>query len=476
METRERIVSDEEEEQLKAKMKQRGSYISKEEQNLQNGVYIHLVKRERIKATELIANFLKKNEVIYTTRSDENPEMWIYKGGIYKPEGRTYIRQFVRKIIGEAFSNQLANDILSKMEVDTFIDQKDFFVEEKPHLICIHNGIYDLNQDKLIEHDPEYRFFNKLNVEFIRGLQCPRIKKFLKGVLSNEKDITAIQEIFGWLLYRDYVPEKGIMFFGAGRNGKGKTIELMKYFLGIENCTNISLEALEKDHFSLGEFFGKLANLSADLSKCALKNTGHFKQLTGHDMISAARKFKNRISFTNYAKMIFAANELPTTFDVTTAFFNRWILFSFPFTFLDKNEFEQRKGEKNIKLADKGIIEKITTKSELNGLFNFALDGLKRLLEKKEFSTTTTTEQTRESWLRKSDSFQAFCLDCVRDNYSSEILKSELRREYAEYCRNHKLKPSGDKAIKRILTETYGAGEKKSGNELFWVGITLKLG
>ena len=123
------------------------------------------------------------------------------------------------------------------------------------------------------------------------------------------------------------------MFSGSGRNGKGKTVELMKRFIGAQNCANITLQSLEKDNFSMGELFNKMANLGADISSSALKETGKFKNLTGHDLVSAQRKFLTQVHFVNYAKMIFCANELPQTSDITIAFFNRWIIIDFPYTF-----------------------------------------------------------------------------------------------------------------------------------------------
>ena len=109
------------------------------------------------------------------------------------------------------------------------------------------------------------------------------------------------------------------MFLGDGRNGKSKTLELLKRFVGEENCVEVPLDELEKDLFAIGELFKKLTNLAADLSKSALKNTGRFKKLTGRDLVTAARKFLPRIKFVNYAKMLFACNELPFTYDLSTA-------------------------------------------------------------------------------------------------------------------------------------------------------------
>jgi len=263
------------------------------------------------------------------------------------------------------------------------------------------------------------------------------------------------------------------MLIGNGRNGKGKLISLMKCFLGVNSCCNLSLEAIETDMFAIGELFGKLANLAGDISKTALRNTGNFKSLTGRDLISASRKFRTRISFVNYAKLIFAGNELPLSYDLSFAFFNRWILIEFPYTFINESEYNKLEDKTNYKLDDKQIIDKISTQDELDGLFNFALEGLYHLLGNKQFSTSNTTEETKTKWLRKADSFQAFCMDCCVFQYDYEIEKSELRKYYATYCREHKLKPSSDKAIKTILFESYGCGDRKSGNEYSWTGIAL---
>jgi len=86
------------------------------------------------------------------------------------------------------------------------------------------------------------------------------------------------------------------MFNGDGSNGKSKCVELMKRFLGIQNCASLSLQRMEAhQNFDLCELHTKLANLSADLSYSSLKDTGNFKSLTCEDPVSAPRKFKNNL-------------------------------------------------------------------------------------------------------------------------------------------------------------------------------------
>jgi len=177
------------------------------------------------------------------------------------------------------------------------------------------------------------------------------------------------------------------MFVGFGRNGKSKTIELMKRFIGAENSSSLPLRALHEESFSLSELFGKMANLSADLSRTDLKETGIIKSLIGRDTIQAKRKYLRDLNFVNYAKMVFGANELPKIYDTTDGFWTKWILIEFPYKFISKEIYNSLKGEdkKTHKIMDIDIIKKITTKEELSGLLNYALDGLDRILKIKIF-------------------------------------------------------------------------------------------
>ncbi len=445
--------------------------------DIQKVVLFLLVKSDKEstrEATEIIVNEILKNNKIHTIRDDNNTEIWIYEKGIYVPQGISHIKNFVRDVLENAYTTHLANEVIAKIVVDTYIESKDFFKEENIDKVAVENGIIDLKTKTLEPFTADYTFFNKLPIAFDTTKECPAVKKHFSDILPHDKDIEVMQELFGYLLLRDQPFEKSFMFTGTGRNGKGKTLALMKHFMGIDNVTNITLQQLDNDIFSVAELHNKLANLGGDISKTALKETGMFKCLVGRDLISAARKFMNRLGFVNYAKMVFCANELPITYDLTIAFFNRWILIDFPYTFLKQKEIDKLDDTKNVKLADADIILKLSTKEELSGLLNWALEGLHRLLENKGFSYSATTEETKKLWLRKSSSFNAFCMDCVEDQHDGEITKNELRQKYYEYCRKHKLVPNTDKGIKMILSIIYGVSEQRRDNIYNWIGIRFK--
>ena len=431
---------------------------------------------KRNEATELIVKYILYKETVHTTRDDKCSECWIYKNGIRVPSGKTYIKEHCRQILDNLYKQIIYKDIIVKIEADTYIEQEEFFKEENIDLVAVENGVLNLKTKKIIPFSPKYKFFNKLPLVYDESKDCPNIKKFLRTVLKDEHDLSVIQELFGYCLCRNYFIEKAIIFHGKGRNGKSKTLSLFERFVGMKNISNISLHDMEKDQYSVSELFKKLVNICGDMNSTALNETGTFLKLTGRDPIHAPRKFLNRISFTNYAKLMMSANEVPKTYTQTYAFFARWIIISFPYTFVSKEEYEKEKDTPNIKLRDENIIDKISTQDEMSGLLNWALEGYDRIKKQGDFSYSTSTAEVKTKWIRNSDSVSAFIMDCVEEDYDEVIVKEDFRKIYSLYCRKYKLKTWNDKAIKNTLQTSMGAGEvQKRGDSsnIFrcWSGI-----
>lgn len=468
------------------KRKVTAAKIGEHAEEVRKAVYLNLLKNERREATEIITRNFKKNFFVYTTRDDEKSEMWIYDDGIYIPQGKTKIREYCRMILDRAYTTTLTNEVIAKIEADTYIDAEGFFSNNNIEEVAVENGILNITTQQISEFDPKKIFFNKINARFDTKKRCPVIVEHFNNVLKNEEDVPIMQELFGYLLLKDYRFAKAFMFSGSGRNGKSKTLDLIKRFLGVDSISSVSLEHVENDPYALSELVNKLANIAGDINPTALRNTGNFKTLTGGDNISASRKFLTRINFKNYAKLIFACNELPRSYDDSPAFWERWQFFEFPYTLLTEAEEKLRKESddkfdvKKVKRADPNIVEKLTRTEELSGLLNWALDGLQRLMRNESFSMCKTSAQIREQWIRKSDSFLAFCMDNIREEYDGKIPKSELRKAYSEYCKKHRAKRRADKHIKNALIYDYGSSEERLRSDnldiTYWEGIVFDKG
>jgi len=458
--------------------------IKKREENKKNelsslkiNVVSLLAQKKRREATEEIVDYIENKEHIYTIKDDVKSEVWIYQNGIYKPNGKSHIAEQCRKILEEHFTTHLMNEILSKIEADTYIESEDFFKNKYIEEIPVQNGILNIKTKKLSPFNPKKIFFNKIPIKYNPKATCPNIEKHFKEVLKKEEDSKVMFEIFGFFLYKDYFIEKAIMFVGDGRNGKGKTIDLMKRFLGADNCCSVSLNQLSDGGFRVWDLFGSMANLAGDLSSNALKDTAILKQTTGRDLIGADRKNKSTINFVNYAKHVFACNELPRVYDFSRGFWERWILFEFPYTFVKKSVYDKlsEKEKEQNKLMDVFIIDKLTTEEELSGLLNKAIEGLHRILKQKDFSYSVGVNEIKRFWVRKSDSFTAFAMDHLKEDYNESISKARLRKTFSKYCKEHKIKGASDRNIKVVLEEMFGVTERQeTGGLRVWDGIKLK--
>lgn len=393
----------------------------------------------------------------------DTDEIFVYSDGIYE-FGDKKIMGFIQKVLGKYAKIHRINEILAHVRRQTY--KKRIDVQEEKNKICLENGVLNLENLKIISHSPKLLFYNKLPVQYIKEADCPVIKKFLSEIVADD-DILILQEIAGYSLYKNYSIHKAIMLVGAGANGKSTFINLLKSFLGQENCVSIPLHYLEEDKFALANLHGKLANLFADLPSRALKQTSIFKMLVGEDLIPAEKKFKDKFFFTNYAKQIFSCNQVPQSPDDSDAFFRRWVILNFPNQFLNSK-------------ADKNLLSKISTSQELSGFLNFAIEGLKRLLDKQDFSNTQSIDKIRETYVRLSDSVGAFVMDCVEISPDGYQEKKKIFTAYADYCREKKYPIVSENTFykelpKQIRLEDYRPNEKNESGERprCWKGLKV---
>jgi len=433
-----------------------------------------------------LAERILDSKYIYTLRSIKEPSMYIYHDGIYIDKAHTYIQEFVYNSLGKYYDKAIAEKVKDKIQVQTYVNGVDFYKEEDARYICVQNGILDIFERKLLPFSPDKKFFNKLPVTFKEDAVCEVTHKHFNTILPPQ-DVLVVQELYGYLLYRDYEFEKAFLFFGGGRNGKGKTIEQMKCLLGAENCANISLQDLQEKTFMKSFLHGKLANLGTELGNATLKDTTVFKELTGHDQITADKKHADPIIFMNYAKMIYSTNNIPRSVDDSEGFWGRWIPISFDVTFRMKNVYEQMEKDGTLKpnhrIADTEIIKKLTTPTELSGVLNWALDGLDRLRANKGFSRADSYDKVRSIIKRETSSAIAFLQDEVEMVKEIDAIEQHdtVYRAYLSYCLNatDRTKIETDRNFKQIFQDEGIPMQKKrvgSRDEAQWCYIKLKNG
>jgi hypothetical protein len=147
------------------------------------------------KATEILLEYILKHNYIYTTKDDIKSEMWIYKDGIYLPQGRSEIKEIMRNILDEWYNVYYYNQVIAKIEADTFIDADKFFKTNHKYEIPVQNGILNIITKQISKYTPEKIFFNKMPVKYEPTATCAAIDDYLNDVLKNEEDKKLFYEL-----------------------------------------------------------------------------------------------------------------------------------------------------------------------------------------------------------------------------------------------------------------------------------------
>jgi P4 family phage/plasmid primase-like protien len=376
------------------------------------------LKKDKKEGPWEIAKYLIKKYHIKTIGNKDNTkEIYLYSEGLYAID-KGFLKKEIIDIIENIGGSHVREEVLKIIKEKTYRKREDFEVDR--NYINLKNGIYDIESNRLLPHDPEFLFLHQIPVVYDVNADCPKIKHFLNQIL-DEESINVIQEWFGYCLYRSYFIKKAIIFFGGKDTGKTTNIKLLTRFIGSANTTGISLQKIGKDKFATADLHNKHANIYDDLSADDINDNGIFKILTGGGNVTGEKKFGDLFQFSNYAKLAFACNKIPNIKDTDDdAYFSRWILIRF---------------EHVSNKPDKFLFDKISTEEEMSGLFNFALEGLFRLFENQDFSFRQTPEEIKKEMCSSSSSLAEFSYTQLEKSSDpgDYITKDEMHLAFVDY-------------------------------------------
>jgi P4 family phage/plasmid primase-like protien len=388
--------------------------------------------------------------------------MFRWNGKIWSDDAEGYIHKKLAEEEGEDYKpyhlttlKQIAQGLTFKSELE----------EPSKNLICFDNGILDLNTSELKPHDPQYFFRNIVHAKFDPNAKCQKFLEWLEEVLPDEKSRLLAQEIFGYCFYREYPLHHIFFIVGSGRNGKGTFARTLEAILGKESCARINLERLD-ERFQSTNLWGKLVNIvtEPDIKRFS---TEIVKSLSGQDLISGEVKGKQKlINFTNYAKIIIVANQLPRVDDKSLAWWERVILLEFPVVIPEEKRIPN--------IEERWLNDDV----ERSGVVVWALEGLKRLLQNRRFTKSETMVEKVEEYKRWSNPVDYFLEKRCVFEVNAWIPKKELYEAYKDFCEEEDLKIVSEEAFAREVRKRpkVNTAQKRVGGERVWIweGIGLK--
>lgn len=243
--------------------------------------------------------------------------------------------------------------------------------------IVFRNGLLDVETGELRPLTPDIFATSTLPYDFDPKAKCPLWRGFIQDVFNGDQGcLDLLQEWFGYNMIASNHMQQMLFLFGVPGSGKSTTIDVLTAMLGDDRVCPLNIEDMTSQ-FGLEQLVGKYAAIITEDKATnhvdADKVMQKLKKITGQDAISVARKYKESVHVRFFSRFTYAGNELPKFHDEPQAMMRRFLLLYFP------NNYYEREGGPDRTLAPR-------LRAEVQGIANWSLDGLRRLLVNKKFT------------------------------------------------------------------------------------------
>jgi putative DNA primase/helicase len=279
-------------------------------------------------------------------------------------------------------------------------------------VITLRNGLMDLRNNAFFPSDPRWFALGGLGVNFDPEADCPTFKASLVAWFRDEQARAALQEIYGYLIEGANDLEKIVVFVGGLRSGKGTNARIIEaMFRGslVKPLLSSFVDKFGAESLidaSIAMFTDARLGKNADTAGAIEKMLA----ISGRDSPGVSRKNKTDFAGTIRARIVMLCNELPYLPDASGAMGNRFVLIRFLESFLGKE--------------DSDLSRKLIT--ELPGIFNWAIEGLKRLRERGRFTMADSSADLLQEYIEGSNPLADFLADTSEFHGDYRVGKDEL--------------------------------------------------
>lgn len=358
------------------------------------------------------ATFMKNNNHIVKI----NGQLHIYHDGIYEPGAESIEKEMIKHISN--LNRSKRQEVISYLELLV----KDETAISSAKYIAFKNGVLNIETNELSEFSPEYIITNKIQANYNEMAYHELTDKTLNKLACGDKEIRKLlEEVIGYCFYRRNELRKAFILTGGKRNGKSTFLDLINCLLGKSNISNLDLKELG-DRFKTAELFGKLANVGDDIGDEFIPNPAVFKKLVSGNPVNVEKKGTNPFDFSNYAKFLFSANNIPRIKDKSGAVIDRLIIIPFDAIFSqDDPDF------------DPYIKYKLLNDEAMEYLAVIGVEGLKRILANRAFTKSEKIERSIKEYEESNNPILLFFNEITEDGIINEPSK-DVFKKYQEFC------------------------------------------
>lgn len=324
-------------------------------------------------------------------------------------------------------------------------------------LFNLQNHTYDLLHHTILPHDRENFITKQVPYIYDPAATCPHFLSFLDRIFRSRPDkneiIEYIQKAVGYTLTGDVSQQVIFLLHGTGSNGKSTLIETLRLLMGDYGTVISATSLITKKNDSVRNDIARLPSIrfvsSSENAKGTVLDEELIKNITGGDQIAARFLFHEEFTFHPVLKLWWAFNHAPGIRDMTHSLWRRLKMIPFEERIPDEERIDQK-----IILARHQI--------ELPGIFNWAVDGLKKYQET-GLNDITAIKNAVKEFKDNQDRLHDFIQDCCEvinqdgiegpSTFDISIKVSELYNIYVEWAAYNNEKMMSQKRFSMELLE-----------------------
>jgi putative DNA primase/helicase len=291
--------------------------------------------------------------------------------------------------------------------------------------IVTQSGMLNVTTREVWPANEEFFAVNALPFAYDENATCPQWLEFLSQLWPDDpQSIDTLQEIIGYLVTTRTEFQKMFMLVGPKRSGKGTIARIIREVCGPANIAGPTLSSLAEP-FGLQPLLGKSVAIIGDARLSGRTDssviTERVLSITGEDLQTVHRKHQTAVTDRLPVRFVLLSNELPKLDDASATLPSRMILLELVNSFYG--------------CEDHTLTTRLMT--ELPGILNWALDGLRRLLQRKRFVQPEASQELIEELEAIASPITSFIRDCCQVGPSHEVLISDLYARFESWCKEH---------------------------------------
>lgn len=272
-------------------------------------------------------------------------------------------------------------------------------VEEMEIGINFANGFLDA-EGVLHDHSPKYGKTFTLPFNYIpeRAGEAHKWFEYLEMSWGDDADYTekvmALQEAFAATMF-GVAPkyQRAILLQGKPKTGKSQALNVLMSMMPPASRCSLPPH-LWGERFQLSSMVGKTLNVCGELPEEATIDGRSFKEIVEGTPQHTELKGKDGFEFYPIAAHWFASNHLPRSRDTSGGFTRRWLILEFNRVVSDSE-----------RIID---FHEVLVAEEREAIAAWAVQGLKRLLDQKEYTLPASHQERVNQVLRANNSVAAF--------------------------------------------------------------------